>query len=117
MEDDCFFEVVLYDAKHWWNLFDIFNPLPHNGIGIRLDEDHFVTWTAHAVHKVKEKALAKRITWSEKKPIDYRTYYVGKVWLENSLMQHQEFESGKEFLSRYVGMMNGVKQWQTKSKI
>lgn len=106
---DCTFEVVLYDAKRWWNLADIFSPLPHQGIGIRYDEDFYVVWTSHRVYKVKASKLAKHITWSEKKNVSCRAHLVGKVWLSSCLAHHQEFENGKEFLARYVSIMTGVK--------
>ena len=106
---ECTFEVVLYDAKHWWNIFDVFDPLPHQGIGIRYDEDHFLVWTTHSIFKIKAKKLAKRITWREEKEVSCRQKLIGKIWLDHCLIYHQGFDSGKEFLSRYVSIMNGVK--------
>jgi hypothetical protein len=107
--EECFFEVVLYDAKHWWSIIDMFDPLPRQGLGIRYDMDYYVVWTHDKLHKVKVKTLSERIVWSEKKPISCKGNLVGKVYLDNCLRYGEKFHDGKEFLKRFVGVVSGVK--------
>lgn len=104
----CAFEVVLYDAKRWWNIFDIFNPLPHQGVAIRFDKDHYVTWDNRKIHKVKVNKIKKYITWRDRKEVSCRQALIGRIWLQSCLDNHHEFNNGKEFLSRYVSIMQGV---------
>jgi len=103
----CNVELCLYDGKKWYSIFNVFKPVY---LAIRYDEQYHIVLKNLYLHKIESSKIVKKFTCVETKEVDCKSLYVGKLWLENCLVNKRSFVTPKSFAMEYVSIVTAIKE-------
>lgn len=109
---ECRVELYLFDARKWYSIFFILKPV---SVAIRYDDTQCVIFKNGLVRKIKQSKLKDKITHTEGRKVDCRTWLVGKIWLDSCIIADTKFKDAKEFGQEYMKIINGLK-WEEDAK-
>lgn len=98
-KEGCEIELSIYDASKWWSFLTVFKSV---SLAIKYDQGIYVIYKNGFLSKVKESEIIKRITYTEKRTLECRSWYVGKIWLDSCIISNTKFSDMKEFGKEYM---------------
>lgn len=102
----CFVEIILW---YPFSVFNMFSSFRSNRACVRYDCSTYIYLSDNKLRMVEGKKIKpKRVEHVERREVDCRAYFTGTVWLEHCIKYETRFESQKDFLQKYINIVNGV---------